>query len=66
MASSGKGAEIAGWVEPFAKPIIFVADKVMGIASLHPFYGAVGSWVRQIGPTGKSVLFYGIRVKPKK
>src|SRR4030081_3873538 len=28
-----------GWVEPFAKPIIFANLQLMGIASLHPSYG---------------------------
>jgi hypothetical protein len=27
-----------GWVEPFAKPIIFANLQLMGIASLHPSY----------------------------
>ena len=27
-----------GWVEPFAKPIIFANRQLMGIASLHPSY----------------------------
>ena len=26
----------AGWVEPFAKTIIFAGPQLMGIASLHP------------------------------
>jgi len=30
--------ERAGWVEPFAKPII-LAQNMMGIASLNPSYG---------------------------
>jgi hypothetical protein len=28
-----------GWVEPFAKPIIFADSKLMGIAPLYPSYG---------------------------
>ena len=28
-----------GWVEPFAKPIIFANLQLMGIASFHPSYG---------------------------
>jgi len=28
----------AGWVEPFAKPIIFANPQLMGIASHHPSY----------------------------
>ncbi len=33
--------QIAGWVEPFAKPIA-VVQNMMGIASLHPSYALLG------------------------
>jgi hypothetical protein len=40
-----------GWVEPFAKPIIFANLQLMGIASLHPSYAltvCVGAMIHRI------------------
>jgi NhaP-type Na+/H+ and K+/H+ antiporter len=35
---SGRREEgFVGWVELFAKPIIFAVRQMMGIAALHPF-----------------------------
>jgi len=32
-----------GWVEPFAKPVVFGKPSLMGIAALHPSYALNGS-----------------------
>jgi len=39
MSAHGAGGSSVGWVEPFAKPILFANLQLMGIASLHPSYG---------------------------